>query len=847
VIPKKLSLTNFMCYRHAEVDFAGIHVACLSGENGAGKSALLDAITWAVWGRSRARQDDRLIRLGGEEMAVEFTFELGGQSYRILRQRRAGKHGTTRLDFQVRDGERWCSISENSVTLTEKKIVRLLRLDYDTFINSAFLRQGRADEFTIKTAAERKRVLSDILGLDRWAVYEERAKEKLRANQEEARAVELRLREIEQELERRPEYEMQLQAAQASVVKLSAELQEIQSAYRRIENARMELRHLESQQNELAGHIAQLRQELSRQAEEQETRRRRLESYEQLLAQAEEIEAGYMAYQQAIAQEQALEEKLRRLEELNSRRLEYDSQISQAERALQVEQEMILRRITELESNLPGEELLSEYEKAQGRISHLTQLSEARESSRDELDRINEERATLRTRNETLHAEMKELKEKIGQLEQAGAECPLCGRPLTEEHRLSLLERFQAEGRSRGDAYRANLARLKELAGQERLLKERLAQIDQALRELPALQRQTAALAERLEQGRKAAEAIAEARNLLAQVARRLQEHDYAHEARAGLAQVLDQAEALGYNRAAHETARQAIIEKRTFAEKHAQLALAQTQAEEERAALQRAEENIQRLRKQVEYGERRLTELEQQAVMLKEQLRDAARIEAELQRVRGEEAAARQQLGAAQQRLEACKVLEGQRAEKLRRRDELALEKSIYEELKEAFGVKGVPAMIIEAVIPEIEAEANRLLERISRGRMHVRFDTQRETLAGEVRETLEIHIADELGTRPYENYSGGEQFRINFAIRIALSKLLARRAGTQLQTLVIDEGFGTQDNQGREQLVEAINAIQDDFACMLVVTHIDELRDAFPARIQVTRTPDGSLVEVL
>ena len=154
---------------------------------------------------------------------------------------------------------------------------------------------------------------------------------------------------------------------------------------------------------------------------------------------------------------------------------------------------------------------------------------------------------------------------------------------------------------------------------------------------------------------------------------------------------------------------------------------------------------------------------------------------------------------------------------------------------------------MVIEAAVPEIETEANRLLARMTSGRMHVRFDTQRETLAGEVRETLEIQIADELGTREYSLYSGGEAFRVDFAIRIALSKLLARRAGAQLQTLVIDEGFGTQDAHGRERLVEAINAVQDDFSRVLVITHIDELKDAFPTRIQVTKTLNGSTVEIM
>jgi len=129
----------------------------------------------------------------------------------------------------------------------------------------------------------------------------------------------------------------------------------------------------------------------------------------------------------------------------------------------------------------------------------------------------------------------------------------------------------------------------------------------------------------------------------------------------------------------------------------------------------------------------------------------------------------------------------------------------------------------------------------------MHVRFETQRETLKGDTVETLEIKIADELGTRNYEMYSGGEAFRVDFAIRIALSKLLARRAGAQLQTMVIDEGFGTQDAQGRERLVEAINSIRHDFACILVITHIEELQDAFPVRINVFKTPEGSRFELM
>jgi exonuclease SbcC len=176
-----------------------------------------------------------------------------------------------------------------------------------------------------------------------------------------------------------------------------------------------------------------------------------------------------------------------------------------------------------------------------------------------------------------------------------------------------------------------------------------------------------------------------------------------------------------------------------------------------------------------------------------------------------------------------------------------LGADMGLYEELREAFGKRGVPAMIIETVVPELERDANQLLERMTEGRLHVRIETQKLTKGGDVREALDIVISDELGKRAYELYSGGEAFRIDFAIRIALSQLLARRAGAQLRSLFIDEGFGTQDARGREYLVDAISSIQDDFDRILVITHIDELKDAFPSRIEVRKTTAGSQFELM
>jgi exonuclease SbcC len=166
--------------------------------------------------------------------------------------------------------------------------------------------------------------------------------------------------------------------------------------------------------------------------------------------------------------------------------------------------------------------------------------------------------------------------------------------------------------------------------------------------------------------------------------------------------------------------------------------------------------------------------------------------------------------------------------------------------ELADAFGSNGIPAMLIENALPELEQDANDLLSRMTDNSTQVTFVTQRQGKSGKAIETLDIKIADSAGTRPYEMFSGGEAFRINLAIRIALSRLLARRAGAELRFLLIDEGFGTQDAQGRDRLVEAIAAIADDFDKILVVTHIDELKDRFDVHIEVTKGNDGSRVAI-
>ena len=255
----------------------------------------------------------------------------------------------------------------------------------------------------------------------------------------------------------------------------------------------------------------------------------------------------------------------------------------------------------------------------------------------------------------------------------------------------------------------------------------------------------------------------------------------------------------------------------------------------------------------QVEKLEAEVKQLPDLEKTLSESEKEVLQKESELNLLRLEEKDARNLLGAASELISRVAQLEKVAKQKSEEKISLQKDTEMFEELSVAFGKKGIQAMIIEAAIPEIEEESNKLLGRLSEGRMKITLETQKETKTkmsdGEkgIVETLDIIISDEMGERPYEMYSGGEAFRVNFAIRLAISKLLTHRAGAKLQFLVIDEGFGSQDAPGRARLVEAIDAIKDDFEKIIIITHIEELKEEFPVRIEVSKNNVGSTFEVI
>ncbi|MGE3269851.1 MAG: AAA family ATPase [Chloroflexota bacterium] len=853
MIPIRLALRNFMSYTdiHEPLMFDGIRVACLSGENGAGKSTLLDAMTWALWGYSRAGAGSaqQLVHAGRTEMEVEFEFRLAGETYRVLRKwtgARSGRgSGTSLLDLSMYDGEGFRSISGNTIRETDAKIIGLLRMSYQTFTNSAFILQGKADAFTTRTPAERKAVLGEILELAEYDRFQERAREEVRKRDARHRELEGRIREADAELRERPNYEAERDRLEAEIAEMDERLARDDAALRVLQD---EVARLVARERELADaetRVKQAQAEVERQQQQIREHERAIARHRKILDHAADIEQGVADLARTREAEQLLGQKLQALTPLNAERSGLETAITAARTRLEGELRSVQQHLSRHEREAGRvEEHQQAVLKARHDESELARVQQRLTDVDGQLAAAREEAAELRGANVGLRKEMQELKHKIETIESEPI-CPICKSSLDPDTRARLTAEYTAEGKAQRARFDQNNARAKALDGiieQHTADRNRLAE---EIVQLTGAERRLASAEHALEVAQAAAQEVETASGELTTLQDRLARHAYAEAEAEQLLTVTAQIEALGYDEATHRRVRSEVTPLLQYEPLARELAGARQEVALREESLGQARVSLTSWQERLEADQARAQSLREEVRALPASRQRAAEAEQSIGQLRRAHSQASGRLGEARQRLSYLDRLEQTRGDRLKELEDVLREKGLYTDLATAFGRNGIQAMLIETAIPEIQDEANRLLAQMTDGRMHIELKTQRERASGDGQiETLDVIINDNLGSRAYEMYSGGEAFRVNFALRIALSRLLAQRAGARLETLIIDEGFGSQDQEGRDRLVEAIKSIEPEFAMILVITHLDDLKERFPVRIDVQKRLEGSVI---
>ena len=822
MIPVRLTVENFKCYRQnvPPLHLGGIHIACLTGANGHGKSSLLDAIAWALWGDAVHRPQEELVHLGEQDMRVELEFiaegraygEGQGQLYRVIRRYargRGARAGSTDLQLQIATGgpsrttaalldvedERgtaWREAGGSTVRETEAAIRRLVRMNYDTFVNSAFLVQGRANEFTTKRPADRQRVLGEILGLSFYERLMERARRKAREITAESRLLEGRIQAWSQQLENRAEHEAQLPETQSKLAASSEALKQTEELANALRGQAESLRARRKELQDLSSRVASNHEELRQLRELTSLHSKRISEWERLSERSEVIQEAHRRLTEARLREQdagrrqvpfaRLQERMKPLEQRAGTLTALETDIATAERE----------------------------------HSALEEREAALESQRLDLQNLEVKQQTLTTDNRRLRSEMQALRGKMDMLSEGEAKCPLCGTDLGEEGKEHIQAEYESQGKALAQQYRQNESILAQTS--------------------PRLKQISATVA-----GESGSLQMAK-RTLLGRLAALKQQMDEAQRAPQQLEQIRRELADLGYDPEAHRRLEGEIEKLLPADNEYRLLEQAESALPQERDNLNRVLASATRREEEIAQGEQQIEAIGKEIASLDELERRYAAAEEDRRSRQEEYQSLMGQVRHLELMLKQYAETDLKRMEAAGKLKEMSEQRELYEQLVTAFGRTGVQALLVESALPELEAEANRLLGRMTDNAMHLKLETQRIPQRGDPVETLEIKVADALGTRSYETFSGGEAFRINLALRIALSKLLAQRSGAPMPTLFIDEGFGTQDTTGRERILDVIQSIADDFERILVITHMDEMKESFPVRIEVEKRDEGS-----
>ena len=850
LIPLKLSLQNFLSYKDEmnPLDLEGIHVACLCGDNGHGKSALIDAITWAVWGYARGKSQDSLIHFGESDMWVELEFQARETRYKVVRRHsRASRRGTnskTDLQLQLMTPSGFEPMTGNSIRDTQSHLQELIGMDYDTFINSAFLLQGRADEFTNKSPGERKEILGKILRLNFYDYLQEKSRKRVIELDRSAGDIEATLVFIRKETELRPEYEKELNSINQEMAIVTKDQRRQEKEIDRLETAIREIELKSTEVHNIQSQLPNKKKELEYFVQEVTKRSETIHNFQKVISVQHLIETDYKTYTQAIKSN----------ENMNEIRVKVDAEKTSLQRlrTLIIQEKVRLEeRIKTL--SLRGKQHLTPKIEQVDTIEKLLRTAETDKTAlKEEENILNQDRIT----RDKLTTSLGEIKASLDQIQHDGREirskfdlltkstvnaiCPVCQSTLEDISRHNLEENFRIELEAKRKLYDIKQAQLdqtesdrkaleKHVLAREVLLKKNQQEIEQKIN----------TLGRDLSDSKQAKLEATESETELLKLRYTLEHEEYALPEHSELASIEKILATLAYSPEEHNKTAQILQRLQGIHERYQMLQAALKNLSSEQLALNHANklalarrEELDLIQKTIDESMAYTDDLAQLKDSLKSSYDNVSKMRTEYQDLFGRKTSVETQL----KKLE---NLEHQILDKSTEINTLRTELDLYKELNVAFGKQGVQALLIESVLPQIEDEANRLLSRMTDGLMTLKLETQRELKSrkGDFAETLDITISDHLGPRNYELFSGGEAFRINIALRIALSKILARRSGAPLSTLFIDEGFGTQDVSGRERILDVLRAIENDFQQIIVITHLDELKESFPVRIQVEK----------
>ena len=782
----RLRLVNFRQHERTELEF-GAGITGILGPNGAGKTTILEAIAWAIYGAQAVRGDkDSIRRLGAKGRAgveVDLEFRLGAHEYRVTR-------GLSTAALH-QDGQ----LVANSLKAVTDKLERTLGMTHDEFFNTYFTGQKELAVMAALGKTERAAFLSRVLGYERLREAQERVREVRNAVAAEVRGLETGLPDAAALGAERRAAEQRLKAARAAAQGADAARKRAAEALGKEEprwnewvTRRERTLSLDGERRMAEQAVVSARQEFQRLDKELADA---LGAREQLRQLGPELEP--------VARLKREVAELERLQREAAARRADEAQLAELERAAGT----LERRLAELGD--VAETLARADAAARGLQERLDAVERVAEEERTAWVRDRQYAETKRTELLKLYEELREQRDQIVKLGPEGT-CPTCKRPLGEEFGsvLALLDSQLEVITGDGKYFRQ---RLEQLAQQPAKLLDAEAERDRVLEESRRASARAGELRAQVEERERAGAELAESRRRAAELERRL----------AG--------RLAGYDVARHDAVRAELAKREPIALEAAAL--------EERA---RRAENLVKEAEQAEHqlsaGERRVRELTD--AVRAEGFSDAGYVQAKdrydraVGALREAELAvveARGELNRAEDDVREVQRREAERAQRERHIADLKARQRLHNELDRAFS--DLRGELNARMRPEIAELASGFLADLTDGR----YDEL------ELTEDYTVTILE--GGVPKPVISGGEEDITSLVLRLAISQMIAERAGQPLSLLVLDEIFGSLDEARRAHVVGLLRRLADRFPQVILITHIEQVREGLDRVIRVDFDP--------
>ncbi len=731
----RLRLRNFR--QHEDTDLAlGPGLTGIIGPNGTGKTTLLEAIAWAIYGMPAARGNRDTIRRRNAppkaQVEVELEFSLGAHHYRVVRG----------LNHAALYQDGGAAAVANSLGAVTERIGRLLGMTRDEFFNTYFTSQKQLAVMAAMGPSDRAQFLSRVLGYERIRTAQDKLKESrsaLRARVDTLRAGLADPAELERE---ETEAGTRLEAAGTAERRASdafeaasRRLAEVRPIWERLQRLREQALARESDlrvaDHETAAATDRV-ERLDRQAAEVATAQRRLD---ELWQQLEPLPALQDEAQQLARQADGFAGRQRVQAQLAEVRRTLGATAARRERLPASDVlELARTRLEETEAGLAAAG-------AEAETQRTAWVRDAQDAT---------------SKRATLLDQFRDLREQRDRVVHAGpdGDCPTCARPLGVEYGkvLELLDRQLEEVVSNGNFYRQRMEQLKPEPPELTTADHRREELEQALQDASA------------EVGRLATQ-VQEAAALAAEEAR-LRE-------------------------------RVGALER--------ELALLPSGHDERRY------QEVQRLIKALE-------PLVLEAARFRAMADHGAAVAAELAAARDARDAAGAR--AASLRAEVAALAYDERAFREARDAEQAADHA----RRAAETLSSLRTELNAMVRPDLSALGSSFLSDLTRGRY-----TELE-----LDEDYQIRLLDDSDARTV--MSGGEEDVANLALRLAISQMIAARAGQPLSLLLLDEVFGSLDEDRRVAVVDLLRSLADRFPQVILVTHIDLGAESFDRLIRVS-----------